>query len=472
MKIKVRATLIEMFQRIISINEDKEGKVYWNGEDNLYPYEIEGVISNSPTAVRASKILGKFISGKGLTREEQDVIVNPKKNYKLSRLAYIKAQSFSKQGGSWDHIGYGLTDDLLSVIPKTLDILDYPKCRFEKEDDSGNKGMIVYKDFKEKKSTFGKSKKEIKFYPFNKDPDVVIAQIKADYLDRNPDADLDTVTLQEMLPYYRGQVFYDNLTPEYKYALSPFDAVYNHCDTEYRLGLYTNEQWRSGLIGKIAVLTQGLDEETAKKIQEDVANWLGAGNSQGVYQLDVAQTDNLDNVLKIVRVDAQFNEKLFTETKNWLEKSILGQANNLPTVLFIAGDGALFGTSGEMYEQAKLFYSEQTEDERWHLSETLTYLGFPCEIEPMVKKETEVVVTGDTQQNVSEETLQAQATLKGSVGGVQGILGIQQSVSQGLTDFESAMSILTLIYGFTKNEASALLGQPEIQEENADTRGL
>ena len=64
MKIKVRATLIEMFQRIISINEDKEGKVYWNGEDNLYPYEIEGVISNSPTAVRASKILGKFISGK------------------------------------------------------------------------------------------------------------------------------------------------------------------------------------------------------------------------------------------------------------------------------------------------------------------------------------------------------------------------------------------------------------------------
>jgi len=389
MSIKVRATLIEIFQRIISVNEDKEGKVYWNGEDNLYPYEIEGVIANSPTAVRASKIFGKFISGKGLTDESQDIIVNPKKNYKLSRIAYIKAQNFSKQGGSWDHVGYGLTDDLLSVKPKTLDILDYPKCRIHNEDDEGNEGKIVYKDFKEKKTNFVKKKsKEKWFYPFNPDPNVVISQIKRDYKERNNDADVDNISLQEMLPYYRGQVFYDNLTPEYKYALSPFDAVYNHCDTEYRLGLYTNEQWRSGLIGKIAVLTQGLDEETSKKVQEDIANWLGAGNSQGVYQLDVAQTDNLDNVLKILKVDAQFDEKLFSETRKWLESLILGQANNLPTVLFMAGDGALFGTSGDMYEQAKLFYSEQTEDERWHLSETLTYLGFPCEIEPIVKKQT------------------------------------------------------------------------------------
>ena len=232
---KIRAQLVEMYHRLIPVNTDKDGKVYWNGEDNMYPYEIETVISNSPTAVRASKIFGNYISGKGLTNEEQDIIVNPKKNYKLSRVAYIKAQNFAKQGGSWDHVGYGLTDDLLSVKPKTLDILDYPKCRFKKEDDDGNKGMIVYSDFKEKKTWLGfKKKKEKEFYPFNPNPDIVIKQIKADYLEKNPDADISEKTLQDMLPYYRGQVFYDNLTPEYKYALSPFDAVYNHCDTEYR----------------------------------------------------------------------------------------------------------------------------------------------------------------------------------------------------------------------------------------------
>lgn len=152
--------------------------------------------------------------------------------------------------------------------------------------------------------------------------------------------------------------------------------------------------------------------------------------------------------------------------------TILRMANNLPEVLFLTGNGALFGTSGEMYEQAKLFYSEQTADERWHLSETLTYLGFPCEIKPIVSIESESIETG-TVSEVSEETKQAQATLKGSVGGVQGILGIQQSVSQGLTDFESAITILTEIYGFTRGIASALLGKPEIKEEtNATTTQL
>ena len=98
---KIRAQLVEMYHRLIPVNTDKDGKVYWNGEDNMYPYEIETVISNSPTAVRASKIFGNYISGKGLTNEEQDIIVNPKKNYKLSRVSYIIGQNYAKQGGAW-----------------------------------------------------------------------------------------------------------------------------------------------------------------------------------------------------------------------------------------------------------------------------------------------------------------------------------------------------------------------------------
>lgn len=65
------------------------------------------------------------------------------------------------------------------------------------------------------------------------------------------------------------------------------------------------------------------------------------------------------------------------------------------------------------------------------------------------------VVSGDS------ETLKAQAALRGSVGGVQGVLGIQQSVSDGLTDFDSAITILMEIYGFTRSVSEALLGKPE-----------
>lgn len=59
----------------------------------------------------------------------------------------------------------------------------------------------------------------------------------------------------------------------------------------------------------------------------------------------------------------------------------------------------------------------------------------------------------------------AQAQLKGSVGGVQGILSIQQGVSAGLTTRESALEVLQLIYGFTEDEANRLLGNPKEEAE-------
>jgi hypothetical protein len=54
-----------------------------------------------------------------------------------------------------------------------------------------------------------------------------------------------------------------------------------------------------------------------------------------------------------------------------------------------------------------------------------------------------------------------QAALRGSVGGVQGILAVQASVSNGTTSRDAALSIFTIIYGFTSDQANDLLGDPE-----------
>jgi HK97 family phage portal protein len=53
---------------------------------------------------------------------------------------------------------------------------------------------------------------------------------------------------------------------------------------------------------------------------------------------------------------------------------------------------------------------------------------------------------------------QAQANLRGSVGGVQGILQIQASVINGTTPRDSAIAILMTIYGFTEETANEILG--------------
>jgi hypothetical protein len=60
--------------------------------------------------------------------------------------------------------------------------------------------------------------------------------------------------------------------------------------------------------------------------------------------------------------------------------------------------------------------------------------------------------------------LESQATLKG-VGGVQALLQIQQSVSSGLTDVESAIVIISEIFGFSSELARQMLGTPKITTE-------
>lgn len=63
--------------------------------------------------------------------------------------------------------------------------------------------------------------------------------------------------------------------------------------------------------------------------------------------------------------------------------------------------------------------------------------------------------TNDNQADV--ETLAAQAQLRGSVGGVQGILNIQSSVAAGTTSQAAAIGILTIVYGFTDQQAREIL---------------
>ncbi len=384
-----RATLAELWTRITPIDKNKDKAVYWNGENNQYPSEIERVVLNSPTAKRASMIMGDYVAGDGLIDLNTDILVNERKNYKLSQVISMGGQNVSKQGGVWFHIGYGFNDEL-QLIQKSLDIPDYVKFRKAKEDDDLNEGRIYYKDYCDSGwFTFflGKKVKDKWYYPYNPTPEVVRAQIIADYKEAKGEA---TSELAEMLPYYRGQVYYMNTTPEYKYALAPVDSVYNDADSEYRISLYTNKQVRTGFLGKTAVITQGLGTEQAGQISKDIANWLGAENSDSVFQLDVNQTDDLDNVLKVIQLKAQFDEKLFTETNKKLQSNILGAFNSIPEILVLSSSGALFGANAETLKQAEIFYSKQTKKYRNLLESTVNYLGFPCKIKPMVEEVTEV----------------------------------------------------------------------------------
>ena len=76
----------------------------------------------------------------------------------------------------------------------------------------------------------------------------------------------------------------------------------------------------------------------------------------------------------------------------------------------------------------------------------------------------------ETTPAIDQKRLEAQANLKGTVGGVQGILEIQRSVSTGITQRDAAIALLVEIYGFSNEQASNIIGNPtpiqDIANEN------
>lgn len=79
---------------------------------------------------------------------------------------------------------------------------------------------------------------------------------------------------------------------------------------------------------------------------------------------------------------------------------------------------------------------------------------------------------GDNSNGMSAAEQQAKLELQASIGGVQGILELQRSVSAGTTDKDAAIAILEVVYGFTNEEAVRIIGTPksvaQIQNETGN----
>ena len=366
----IRTQLVELWSRLTPYK--KSDQVFSNGENNQYPNEIEAVVMNSPTASRAKKIFSKYIFGGGLAAE----------NPELSKTVKAVCNDVALQYGSWIHVSYKIDPASGNIVPAGVKSLNYLNCRIDKPDDNDNSGRIRYKDF-------SKGKYQSKwhwYYPFSNDQNVIKAQILADGKLAKKTSDISII---EALPYYRGQVYYLNLTPEYTYAISPFDPVYNDCDTEYRMSLYSNTMTREGFLGKMAVILNNLDEETSSDVKRDIQNWLGADKSGGAYVLEMVGAGDLENIMKIVNVPSQYNDDMFVNTEKRIRRNILGAANNVPEGLIFSNEsGGLFAAGGEQFREMKRFYSEQTRGERDEVEAAFKEIGFPIKLIPLGQNDT------------------------------------------------------------------------------------
>ena len=448
----VNSAFLKILNKIAKF--DKTLGIHLNGVDNNYPDFVESVIAESVTASRCACLMADYISGKGFGDEPNKIIVHPDKETTLLKFTQDIAESFSEHKGVYIHCNYNGNYDI-----KDLDVLPFPDCRIGKKDDNKYAGKIlVCDDWSDKKKT--KKPKIVDVY--NPDKTVIEKQ----------------VTTAKGIEKYNGQILYFKFG-KYTYPLSPIHPCLNDGESESQVGIYKKTSLKKGFFGKQLVITKPLvdvepeDDDYNDQIKgresfrKTIKEFVGVENSDGVLHLELEfNSDKLEDEILFKQIDTNINDKLFAHTETSVSDNIRMCFNNVPGALIRSQDGKMFGSSGEAIQAMKVFYQDQTNKERMIVNEIVNKLMSRfykkqegLKIVPLIDIQKEKKQS--TNETPEQAKAKAQATLKGSVGGVTALLQIQQSVSSGTTDLDAAITIIEEIYGIDRSLAAEMLGSPE-----------
>lgn len=457
------------FIRLISkiAKYDKSLGIHYNGVGNNYPDLVEDVISESVTASRCAKLMASYIAGKGFGDDANYTIVHPDKGTTLLKLTQDIAESIADHNGFFVHMNYDGNYDIIN-----LDVLPFSDCRIGKKDDNRYAGKIlVCDDWSDSK----KSKKAKVVDVFNDDPKVIESQIQK----------------AKGIGKYNGQILFVKFG-KYTYPLAPIHPCIKDAESETQASIYKNKSLRKGFFGKTLVVTKPLVDEELRdtegddyqkqvdartKFRETIQEFIGVENVDGVMHLEIEFDEKVEDEVFFKNIDSNINDKLFAHTENSVSDNIRMCFNNVPAALIRSKDGAMFGSSGEAIKAMKEFYQDQTNDERMIVEQTVNKLmkNFKTKktdsltIIPLIEaRKIESSGSSSKGETPEEAKAKAQATLKGSVGGVTALLQIQQSVSEGKTDREAAITIIEEIYGIGRELAGEMLGNPKIEEDGTN----
>jgi hypothetical protein len=458
--------LNKVYQREVPFDKKKE--IYLNGEDNLYPERMDRFINNSVTARTATNLMIQNLLGSGFTEQQNKIIVNKSKQLSLYGFADDFANCKVRQRGVFVWVGWMLsTKNPGSYTIGAVDILPFYTCRIGKKDSEEYNGKILFS----RKWHESKQDDLVVFDVYNPDTKVIDAQLKK----------------AGSFEKYKGQVLFINDDSDYFYPLSRIDAVQQDCDSEHQTAVYKNTLLRKGFFGKTTVITRPLvDNELPKEIRDPqsgelirnaeyynqvseaenfkktIEDFVGAESVGGALHLEMDfDGENLEDSILFKNIESKIDDKLFAHTESSIRQNILIAFNNLPVGLIDPAPG-VFGQSGEAIKAMQEMYWNNCTKEReqylmilndlWKRMEM--YDNVPLSVTPVVKKE--------RQEDLSL-TEKAQSTLRGSVGGVTALLEIQRSVSELTTTYESGVSMIKNIFGYSEDVAREILGQPKIE---------
>jgi hypothetical protein len=412
--------------------------------DNLYYQRALETMYRSYTLSGIIPKKAGFLNGEGFEQPEtNDIVVHGEGLDAITMRELLDHSGYSKswsRGLAW-HINFNLNYTMASVKP-----IPFEYCRLGIPDDEGCVDKIAYSTNWERDYSKEQKNREIIFYDkFNPDPEYLAEQFEKYGVDG-----------------YEGQIMY--WTPEKnKYPLCSFDSVFEQAQTQAEIALYSLNQTVNGFTaGHIFIYPGTFQNDTERSDYKKRLSANRGGKGGGSIMVIEAGTKDIKVSDLLAKTDLQNNDRMFEFTLNWIEKSILQNYGMPYEILGRQSEGAMF--SRQQIEDAYTYYNAVTRDERVELSrifkKVFQFWNKPINSDFTIKPQVYEVESNTLAP--SPETLKAQAALKGSVGGVQGILSIQESVSNGKTSYESGVAILIEIFGFTQDVARSVLGTPKL----------
>ena len=264
-------------------------------------------------------------------------------------------------------------------------------------------------------------------------------------------------------------VWSDNFAGQETYALPSYSSALNWCylDGE-QFYLHKANIQNSIFTSMIISLPKSFQsKDEANAYADSFRANTGAENAGKVILL---ANDSKEDMPEITVPPTSQNDKLFEQTDKGIKDNICFAHQINPSIMGIKVAGSL-GNAQELEMSYAIFEKNVVKPLRGQINEIVEDLLTIANIsEDFTINDYQIVegqitdgklnATVTSADNVTIDNIEdkAKANLKGSVGGVQGILEIQKSVSDGVTDYNAALSILDLIYGISENDAIRILG--------------
>lgn len=456
----------------LSINWSNAKGIYLYGKDNNYARKIVNSADRCSSLVAVRNVQAEFIAGNGFegataqdVMNDTAIIIN-----RNGDTAYNLLKFFAEQKSNINvaiHVNYNMLGE---AVEFNMINYDFVRRKIKQKDEKYTKYIItniwhlendynnniyssVIMDFN---LWMEGKKKELNFtalecFEYNPDPLVVREQIE----------------ISGGIENYSGQLFYSKNTKDI-YQKAVYDSLADKFQflAECDLSSLSNIQNGYAGSGVLKYFSASDGEAEIKAIKRKTEGLKGSVNTGRFIVIPIKPTADMKMPTNVFEsTEVQNRDKLYVEQKKEAKEGIqelYGTPNS------ILGNDTEGNFATQNMQQAFDFYNTRTQPKRTEVEMELTTLfknsifkdkvKLPIKIEPL-----KYISFTTSDVDISENDAiraESQARLKGTVGGVQGILAIQQSVSQGTTQYEAGVEILIDIYGYTDEKARKILGEP------------